>query len=467
MTRALAALVALLALAGGAGAAHANGKFPEAGQLVVDPDDPAHLVMRTTFGLMVSRDGGDSWDWICEAGAGYADVEPPTAVAAGGAVVLALPDGIARSDASGCAWDRATGGIAGLQVVDLTWSPGATGGALLAITFDPTLRRTTLWRSTDDGASWQVSGAAMPDGFIGYTLDAAPADAARIYVSGLLGDDTVGTLARTDDAGESWELVDIEESGVAEIPFIGAMHPTDARTLLVRLAGSPGRLLVTRDAGDTWQEAFVGAGFLRGLALSPDGEQILVGGELDGVWRGSLSTLDFERVSDQVPMCLTWTEQGVFACGHVFFNDAAAVSRSRDEGETFTSLLCLADLAGPLACGEATSVAGTCDADWPAVEAQLARASCAQSEGGAGGNGDGGAATTTSTTGDNPPIDDNGGCAVGERERPAGGTGLLIALAALTARRRGRPGAQAQERRPSSARNRSSSASTRQSRSRA
>ena len=51
--------------------AHANGAFPSVSQLVSDPADGDHLVLRTTFGLLVTRDRGGTWDWLCEAGAGY------------------------------------------------------------------------------------------------------------------------------------------------------------------------------------------------------------------------------------------------------------------------------------------------------------------------------------------------------------------------------------------------------------
>ncbi|HEY5373320.1 MAG TPA: hypothetical protein VIK01_06515 [Polyangiaceae bacterium] len=49
----LALLAALLAPA-----AHANGAFPAVSQLVADPSAPAHLVLRSNFGLLSTRDGG-------------------------------------------------------------------------------------------------------------------------------------------------------------------------------------------------------------------------------------------------------------------------------------------------------------------------------------------------------------------------------------------------------------------------
>src|SRR3954462_14354729 len=90
-------------------AAAANGAFPAVSQLVSDPADPDHLVLRSAFGLLVTRDRGQSWDWLCEAGLGYKDVQPAMAVLPGGVILLAVPTGISRSDANGCDFTLAAG----------------------------------------------------------------------------------------------------------------------------------------------------------------------------------------------------------------------------------------------------------------------------------------------------------------------------------------------------------------------
>jgi hypothetical protein len=50
----LVALAAACATTTTAGRARANGRFPAASQLLVAPDRPATLVLRTTFGLLFS-----------------------------------------------------------------------------------------------------------------------------------------------------------------------------------------------------------------------------------------------------------------------------------------------------------------------------------------------------------------------------------------------------------------------------
>ena len=55
------AVVALLSAFCSSATAWANGRFPRADQLVAVPGEPAELVLRTTFGLLVSHDAGVTW----------------------------------------------------------------------------------------------------------------------------------------------------------------------------------------------------------------------------------------------------------------------------------------------------------------------------------------------------------------------------------------------------------------------
>ena len=45
---------------------------------LIAPDDPQFLAVRTTFGVLVSGDSGQHWDWICERALGYSGVQDPT-----------------------------------------------------------------------------------------------------------------------------------------------------------------------------------------------------------------------------------------------------------------------------------------------------------------------------------------------------------------------------------------------------
>src|SRR5262245_46688717 len=68
---ALAGLV-FIAAATRCSTAHANGRFPEAQTFESAPGtDGKTVFLRTTFGVLVSRDRGEHWRWICERALGY------------------------------------------------------------------------------------------------------------------------------------------------------------------------------------------------------------------------------------------------------------------------------------------------------------------------------------------------------------------------------------------------------------
>ena len=48
-------------------AALANGRFPRAERLIEHPSDPNQLVLGATYGLLVTRDRGANWHFVCEA----------------------------------------------------------------------------------------------------------------------------------------------------------------------------------------------------------------------------------------------------------------------------------------------------------------------------------------------------------------------------------------------------------------
>ena len=87
-----ALLVALLVV--GSQVALANGRFPDAQQLVVDPLDPNHIAVQSTYGFIQTWDHGAEWRWTCEDAAGYGGViDPPIAVLQDGTLIAGVFDG--------------------------------------------------------------------------------------------------------------------------------------------------------------------------------------------------------------------------------------------------------------------------------------------------------------------------------------------------------------------------------------
>lgn len=424
----VAAAFAGLALGLLASRAEANGRFPAAGHIAVDPSDPSHLLVRTTYGLLTTRDGGEAWDWICEQAVGWTGQYDPTiTVTADGSFVVGTYDHLAVAHGDSCGWLRPAP-LDGKDVVDVSTDKKtpSTAIAMTSKVQGSSSFVSELWESLDDGETWTVAGAPLPTDFRPLTVDTAPSNPMRVYASGLYGaGGAKGGLARSLDRGATWEVVDVPSTDADHAPYIGAVDPNDEKRLYVRLFGTPGRLFVSTDGGDSFTELFTGTGLLKGLALSPDGATLLVGGESDGVHRVTTATSTVEKVADVGVQCLAWGKNGVLACA-AEAKDGFTIGLSVDEGGSFTSALHLPCVRGPLDCASDTSVGSKCPAAWPATADIIDQKSCYPTEpadaGADAGQPDAGGAGAA------PPAADDSGCQAGPG---AGSFGALLAASGL------------------------------------
>lgn len=175
-TRTLAALTMAWPIALFIIHAAANGRFPQASALLVAPDAPRFLAVRSTFGLLFSRAAGDTWDWVCERAVGYSGIQDPTlGLMLGGTMIAGLDEGLARSADSGCSWDFAHPDLAGAPVVDLTVRKDLPSSAL-ALVWDTNAgsHPARFFSSSDNGASFSPYGRPIDPSVLVLTLDVAP-----------------------------------------------------------------------------------------------------------------------------------------------------------------------------------------------------------------------------------------------------------------------------------------------------
>jgi len=434
----LAALFSLI----GAPAAHANGRYPLANQLVARPGGPAHLVARSTFGLLRSDDAGATWTWVCEDALGMLDVaeDPSLALTGDGTTVVAYSQGINVSH-DGCTWTPAVGIPGGRFAVDVTVSPARPHDVLaIELSIDNGSDASSggytlhLVASSDDGATWTDVGDPLP-GFLGATVEVATATADRIYISGKVLANDQPTLARSADGGRTFTL-----GAIAGVPsdagvFIGGVDPVDPDVVYLRTsptATAPGRVIVTRDGGATFSELVTIPGDVSGFALSPDGATLAVGGVDTGLYVGSTGAGGSTGVADGStsaafpitgtvkPSCLTWVGARLYACAKEAV-DMFSIAASDDAGAHFMPLLHLADVT-PADC-PAQSSTGICSSKWPPIAAIIG------ADAGAPPAPDGGV---------KPPKSSGGcGCEVGSPARAQeGALALVAALLIARARRR-------------------------------
>jgi hypothetical protein len=377
-------------LCGLSASASANGRFPAADQLVFWPEQPSSLALRTTFGLLFSEDAGDSWDWVCESAVGYSGTQDPMLGAmADGVLVAALNEGIARSSGSACSWSFAQADALGAQVIDVSVKKSDPRTAV-ALAWDPAsdsagaAYRGRLLRTEDNGEHFERLPVALDPSVLMLTVDLAPSDEQRMYLSGTRSTDDgrVGLLLVSRDGGNSFSEREVPfDKRVDQGLYIAAVDPSDADTLYLRTSSAgAGRLIVSRDGGETFTTPFVGAP-VRGFALSPDGQRVYFGGT-SGIYAGLRDELVFEQRSSVRCLCLTAIEDTLYACSDEY--SGFTVGASRDGGFSFEPKLHLKSVRGPLACADDTS-AGSCAAEWESVGTLLGIMPEVGAEGGAGG----------------------------------------------------------------------------------
>lgn len=440
-----AALATTLALAS---AAQANGRIPGSSSVQFSVADPDLVIVRVTFGLLVSHDRGKTFAWTCEQNVGFSGNEDPMyAVTPSGAFFASTYQGVSISRNAGCDWTTVidpTSGLGRQVFIDLSWNPNDLKNLVVfASTYDKQdpqgniLFGSKLWETKDDGVSWKQLPSVFDSRMLGYTIDLTKTDPNRVYTSMSRDPGTrasVGILLTSKDHAATWEPLEIPfvngETGV----YIAAVDPNDAERVYLRTSNAPGaptRLLL-REATDggpaTVRTVYTATADLVGFALTPAGDKVYIGGSKDGLLVARTTDFEFEKRSNIDVQCLALAADGVWACSTENASKTGfIVGRSQDDGATFTGLARLCDITGPLACEPTDGSVGTCNPLWPSQSASLA---CAP---------DAGSPAVAPDAGTAVPESSDSGC--GSRNTSATPWGALVALAgaafAVTRRRRG------------------------------
>jgi photosystem II stability/assembly factor-like uncharacterized protein len=430
----------------------ANGRYPAAGLVALSPTDASRLLVRSTFGFLASEDGGATWGWICEQGVGFDSEEDPMVVFVGDTLGVGLFKGLAQSSDGGCNWAFVGGELEGRYAIDLSVDKADPQRGVVVVSngVGPGVFDTRVFETTDGAASWHPFGEALPDDVLGLTLDLAPSQPTRLYVSGRLkGPGYEGVLERSDDGGATWQRFFVPGSDDKALPYLGAIDPSDPDRVYVRLDREPDdQVLVSDDGGATFSLFFQGSGSLLGFALSPDGGAVFVGGPDDGLVRIDTQTGASELRSERGLLCLTAHQGGLYACFDEVL-EGMTVGHSSDDGATFAPALLRGELC-PLVCENGSTTKSECATRWGPVALVIEASSCLGS-GGAGGQGAAGGGAGGSAGGGGQPAAPGGGCCQlaggraseqAPRGLAAGALALALALAARLGRRwRSREGA--------------------------
>lgn len=356
------ALAASLALA--SGSALANGRYPNADMLIVDPGDPSHLVLRATFGTLVSRDGGQRWFWICEESIGYTG-DPALTVLSGGRTLHAFLGNIQLSSDDACSYELVPFDAQGRFAVDVTLDAADTSHAWVLTSGFMGRRQASVLDVSAAGATLAVAN----EDFVPSTLEVSRSRPQRIYIVGFDGA-FQSTLLVSDDRGATWTSRPIALYSTLPM-YLSAIDPNDPDTLYVRVDdGSSDHLLVSRDGGSSFSDVLTIGTDMLGFALSPDGSRVAAGGPGDGLYVANTSDLSFSRAAElQSIRCLTWTERGLFACAQESL-EQWTLALSSDGGQSFVPLWHVQDLV-PLECTPGSDVESACPRTWLDIASRI------------------------------------------------------------------------------------------------
>lgn len=417
----------------GSSRAHANGRFPESNQIVFAAHDPDLVLLRVTFGVLISHDRGKSFDWVCEQSIGYSGVEDPMYTVTPSNKYLGTTfQGLTVSSDRACGWSFVGGDLDSQVFIDLSANPKDPKHVVVfASSYDHQddagniAFASRIWETKDEGLTFQPVGPRLDPTLLGDTIDLTATDPDRIYVTAVRhpGPQPSAFLLTSKDHGQTWEEMAIPLEGTERSVYIAGVDPNDAERVYLRTSNSadrPTRLLLREapsggDGGSaTLRSIYRGAGPLLGFALSPNGSKVYVGGPKDGVQLASTTDFAFQQRSTVQAQCLAIHADGLWACSNEQSGFVAGLSK--DDGATFEPRLHFCDIRGPLGCDPGSTTRDRCGSIWPAQKALL----------GCGGGMDApsGDASPDASSGDlKPPKGDGCEC----HTAPTGPWGALVA----------------------------------------
>jgi len=361
---------------------HANGRPPLTNGVFFQANDDQSLYVRSTFGLLISHDGGCSFRWTCEQNIGYGGTFDPTyAIAADGTLFATTFTGLRVSRDGGCSFTTATaelpanapGRIADMWVDAIDIGPT---GEIWVATAD-SIRPNDVLRSTDGGVTFVSRGMSSPVMWWNSVV-VAHSDAMRVYVSGyqVANAPPTAQVFSTIDGGQHWTPASLTGVQLAGTPIVtvAAVDPTDPERVYIVSVGANGmgdRLYRSTDGGASFREVLATTQPIANVVIRDALTVFAVSGE--GRFHSTDGGASFGAAATAPQLgCLGQRPDGTLVgCAANWDPDFMAVGRS-DDASQWQKIFRFIELDGPLSCPAGTAGHDMCDQQlWPGVKEQF------------------------------------------------------------------------------------------------
>lgn len=357
------ALVAAIVMA--AGHAHANGAFPDSLRIIVPADRPAEIILATNFGLIMSRDDGASWDWVCEHGDGYLATQYQAAAPPSRRIFAVAPAGLAYTDDDACGWSLALD-LMSTTVTDAFADPVNPNRVLALASFIDLngQAKNGLFVSVDAGKTFGAPKVLAPADSTFASVEVAASQADRIYLTAFhsnLGRTPGSSVIHSEDGGGTWTTSDVTPVTGDRIVRIATVDPVDPKKVYFRVTGSEDAIGLSADGGVTMTLPLVVTAQLTALLRRANG-QILVSAldVVDGaLYQSTDAGKSFSRMATRLGIRALAERAGKVYVATDDVVDGFALAVSTDDGATFKPLLRFNQVKGTRACGNLKAMCAT------------------------------------------------------------------------------------------------------------
>ena len=354
----------------------ANGRPPQTSTINFRPGMPSTIAAGTSFGLLISKDNGATWRWMCEDSLPYGGMyDPDYEIMSSGTLFATTFDGL-KVNRDGCVFASTVLAPPEPELKFFSSIARASDNTFYAASADPT--DGNVYKSTDDGMSFTP---LPPPGQLNdwwQSMEVAPTDPERIYLSGYrfvvvpdAGTKKEFLLFTSTTGGASWtplpltDLVAMSNSTI-EIAGISKTDPLHvfARVTLEDNAIADG-IYESTNGGQNWTKILTKMGSIA-LVVRKNGD-IVAGTQTQGVFkRANGETTWTELTGAPHVNCLVENADGeVWACTQNYGNpqipmDGYGIMKSTDL-VTWTPVMKYQDIYEPVTCPMDTLQYMKCD----------------------------------------------------------------------------------------------------------